>query len=105
MSNEEAKTTPDGGASVSTAMLERTVTSGQIAAFNMPTLKVPSVFDGDVPFLTFNVEDGNGGSRVVGKLWGRGGVLSFEGDADESAMVFFRELIERNREFLMRSNA
>ena len=56
---------------------------------------LPSVFKGDVPFLTFCVE-----SNVVGKLWGTGGVLSFEGDVEESAKIFFDKVIELNKERL-----
>lgn len=51
----------------------------------------PSVFRGDVPFLSFHV-----GEKVIGKLWGTGGRLSFEGDADESAKVFFDNVVKLN---------
>ena len=73
-------------------------TEGQYAV-----IKIPSVFDGDVPFMTFHTQV-DGKNVECGKLWGKGGVLSFEGDVDESARVFFDNVIERNREFLMRSN-
>lgn len=66
-------------------------------------LKMPSVFDGDIPFLELFVEDPICGQKIIGKLWGKGGVLTFEGDAEESAKVFFEHVIQRNREFLMRS--
>jgi hypothetical protein len=59
-----------------------------------------SVFDGDVPFITFSTD----GGRECGKLWGRGGVLSFEGNADESAQVFFDKVVQLNRDWLMLSN-
>lgn len=59
-----------------------------------------SIFDGDVPFLTFFTPE----STVAGKLWGRGGVLSFEGNAEESAKIFFEHVIQLNREFMLRSN-
>lgn len=40
---------------------------------------VPSVYDGDTPFITFAIPK-KGESVVIGKLWGTKGVLSFEGD-------------------------
>jgi hypothetical protein len=61
-------------------------------------VKMPSVFDGEIPFMTFYVD-----AVECGRLWGKGGVLSFEGDAEESAKVFFDQVIERNRECIMRS--
>lgn len=65
----------------------------------------PSVFDGDIPFLTFFVYDDQKNEQVeTGKLWATGGQLSFEGNADASAKVFFDSLIAHNREELMRSN-
>lgn len=68
------------------------------------TLKMPSVFDGDVPILTFSVDKGRS-NVVCGKLWGKGGVLSFDGNAEESAKVFFDRVIQLNRDYIMRSNA
>ena len=66
-------------------------------SMNGPTMTItqPSVYDGEVPFLTFDVD-----GKVVGKLWGVGGVLSFEGDADESARIFFESVIEMNLHLL-----
>lgn len=42
----------------------------------------------NVPLMTF-MQDG----EVIGKLWAKDGQLSFEGDADASAQVFFDEVI------------
>ena len=57
--------------------------------------KQPSAFNGEVALLTFSVE-----GKVVGKLWGTEGVLSFDGDCEESAKVFFDQVIELNRKRL-----
>lgn len=54
--------------------------------------KQPSVFNGEVAIVTFHVKD-----KKVGELWGTGGKLSFTGDADASAKVFFDNVIELNR--------
>ncbi len=67
------------------------------------TLKIPSVFDGDIPLMTFFVECA-GKNVECGRLWGSGGVLRFEGNADEAAKVFFEQVIQVNREYIMRSN-
>ncbi len=53
------------------------------------TIQSPSVFKGEIPFLTFTIDDGT----VVGKLWGTGGKLSFEGDCEKSAEIFFEQVI------------
>ena len=50
------------------------------------TLRMPSAFDGETPLLTFYAAPG----VECGKLWARGGVLSFEGNAEESAQTFFK---------------
>ncbi len=70
----------------------------------MTTLKIPSIFDGDIPFVKFSCE-AEGKSTECGRLWAKGGVLRFEGDADESAKIFFEQVIRRNLEYIMRSNA
>lgn len=54
--------------------------------------KQPSVFKGEVAFLTFDIE-----GKKVGELWGTGGKLSFTGDAEASAKIFFEHVIELNR--------
>ncbi len=59
------------------------------------TLKVLSVFNGEIPFITFSVE-----GQDVGKLWGTGGILSFEGDCEESAKIFFEQVIKLNRSMM-----
>lgn len=64
---------------------------------DITALKLPSIFKGDIAFLTFIVTDDGGNPKEVGKLWGTGGVLSFDGDADASAKVFFDNVIELNR--------
>ncbi len=56
---------------------------------------MPSVFKGEAPFITFYDED-----KVIGKIWGIDGVLSFEGDCDESAKLFFEQVIQLNRKYL-----
>ena len=56
------------------------------------SFKQPSVFKGEVAFLTFDVE-----GKKVGQLWGTGGKLSFTGDVDASAKIFFEQVIELNR--------
>ena len=54
-----------------------------------------SVFKGEVAFLTLTVDNPDGGNPIeVGKLWGTGGKLSFEGDVEESARIFFDAVIE-----------
>lgn len=55
----------------------------------------PSVFKGEIAFLTFDVE-----GKKVGELWGTGGKLSFTGDVDASAKIFFEQVIELNRKHL-----
>lgn len=59
------------------------------------TLDQPSIFKGEIPFLTFTV-----GGKKIGKLWATGGVLSFEGDCEKSAELFFEEIIEKNKHLL-----
>ena len=59
-------------------------------------MKIPSVFDGDIPFISFRTENG----VTVGKLMGKGGILSFEGNCDESAKLFFDGVIKLNQELL-----
>lgn len=59
------------------------------------TFKLPSVFKGEVAFLTFSVE-----GKEIGKLWAKGGKLSFEGDCEKSAKIFFDEVIQKNRHLL-----
>jgi hypothetical protein len=56
------------------------------------TFKRPSVFNGEVPFMTFT---DNG--KTIGELWGTNGKLSFTGDVDASAKIFFEHVIECNR--------
>jgi hypothetical protein len=63
---------------------------------NSSDWKVPSVYKGDIPFLTFHSDNPDGG-RDLGKLWATGGKLSFEGDIEQSAKVFFDQVIARNR--------
>ena len=75
-----------------------------ISTYRTMTLEIPSVFDGDIPFMTFYINE-TGPSVECGRLWGKGGVLSFEGNAEESAKVFFEQVIQRNHEYIMRSNA
>jgi len=74
---------------------------GRLDAIVMPdliTFKNHSVFKGEIPFLTFAVDGIDGGPPVeVGKLWGTGGKLSFEGDLEKSAEIFFEQVIELNR--------
>ena len=57
-----------------------------------------SVFKGEVPFITFTNDNGEG--VIVGRLWGTGGKFSFEGNVDESARIFFEQVIELNRKML-----
>lgn len=57
------------------------------------------VFKGETPVVTFCVNR-DGANVVVGKLWGTGGILSFEGDVQESAQVFFDEVINRSQHLL-----
>lgn len=59
--------------------------------------KQPSALKGEVPLLTLVAEN-----ATVGKLWATGGVLSFEGNAEESAKVFFDHVIKLNSEHLTR---
>jgi hypothetical protein len=63
---------------------------------NSSDWKVPSVYKGDIPFLTFH-SDNPDGDRDLGKLWATGGKLSFEGDIEQSAKVFFDQVIAHNR--------
>lgn len=65
------------------------------------SVKQTPVFDGETPFIMFHVVDEEGKDKIIGKLWGTGGRLSFEGDAEASAKVFFDEVIELNRHALM----
>ena len=60
----------------------------------------PSVFKGEVAFLTLFVTDDDGNTVTIGELWGKDGKLSFTGDADKSAQVFFDRVIELNRKVL-----
>ncbi len=64
----------------------------------------PSVFKGEVPLVEFHIQNEKGENIPAGKLWGIGGVLSFEGDCEESAKVFFDQIIQLNRSFLEESS-
>ena len=57
------------------------------------TWKVNSVYKGELAFMTFTIE-----GKTVGELWGTGGVLSFTGDYEASAKVFFDNVIELHRD-------
>jgi hypothetical protein len=70
--------------------LEHVVMSESIIAF-----EAPSVFKGEVAFLTFDIE-----GKKIGELWGTGGKLSFTGDVEASAKVFFDKVVELNRIYL-----
>lgn len=59
------------------------------------SLSTSSILKGEIPFITFSIE-----GQDVGKLWGKDGVLSFEGDCEESAKIFFEQVIELNRAYL-----
>ncbi len=61
---------------------------------------VDLVFEGVEPFLTFYANDGNGENIKIGKLWGTGGKLSFEGNAEKSAEIFFNGIIDEYRKHL-----
>lgn len=52
-----------------------------------------SIYNGDITFLTFSIDTPQGDRREVGRLWGTGGVLSFEGDMEESASIFFDKVV------------
>ena len=63
--------------------------------------KSPSVYKGEIPLLTFGVNNPDSGKSIeVGKLWGIGGKLSFEGNADESAKLFFEHVIKKSSHLL-----
>lgn len=75
-----------------------------------PGIEPPSVYKGEVPFLTFTVENENATpplftveESVVGKLWGKGGKLSFTGNAEESAKVFLDVIIKKYGHLLLPS--
>ena len=70
--------------------LERVAMCGSVLSF-----EVPSVFKGEIPFMTFYVE-----GKKVGELWGTGGELSFTGDIDASAKIFFEHVIQLNRDYI-----
>jgi hypothetical protein len=70
-------------------------------AAGVSELSQPSVFDGDITFYT----DETGSPVECGRLWWKGGILSFEGNVEESAKVVFEQVVERNRARIMRSNS
>ena len=80
------------------------ILNNMVSIDEMPPLKIPSVFDGDIPFVKFSCE-ADDKTIECGRLWAKGGVLRFEGDADESAKIFFEQVIRHNLEYIMRSNA
>ncbi len=43
-----------------------------------------TILNGGFAFCTFRVD-----GKIIGKLWAKDGILSFEGDTEESAKVFF----------------
>ena len=59
-----------------------------------------AIFQGDIPFLTLSLDDADGNPVPIGKLWGKGGTLSFTGDVDESARIFFEEIMRRGMHYL-----
>jgi len=61
--------------------------------------KVPSVFKGEVALLTFSSE-----GKKIGELWGTGGKLSFTGDAEASAKIFFDEVIRLHQDSISGAN-
>lgn len=48
------------------------------------------VVQGKEPFMTFRVA-----GEVIGRLWYREGQFSFDGDADESADIFFEAVVRQ----------
>lgn len=57
---------------------------------------VQRVFDGEVAYLEFHGPDG----IRIGALWGKGGKLSFEGNAEASAQLFFDHMIHLHEALL-----
>ena len=55
-----------------------------------------SVYKGEVAIVALYGDDG----ELLGELWGTGGVLSFTGNAEESARVFFEQVVRCNMEYL-----
>lgn len=63
-------------------------------------LTPPNIFKGEVPFLTFVVSDEKNEQINVGNLWATDGKLSFEGEVEESAKIFFDHVIKLSKESL-----
>jgi hypothetical protein len=61
--------------------------------YGLSFIKVPNVYNGDIPIISFGDN--------IGALWGTGGKLSFIGAAEESANVFFANVISRFDQYLV----